>query len=59
MDLTAINRTIRVNLVGPMLAVKYASAPMLEAGEGAIICTASIASIRADCECFNCMWTGL
>ena len=47
-DLTQVERTLRVNLVGPILAVKYASRPMLEAGSGAIICTASIASIRAD-----------
>lgn len=38
---------LRVNLIGPFLAVKYASAAMIPRGRGAIICTASVAGIRS------------
>lgn len=38
---------LRVNLVGPFLAVKYASPHMKARGGGAIICTASVAGLRA------------
>ena len=39
---------LRVNLVGPFLAVKYASGQMRKAGKGgSIICTASVAGLRA------------
>ena len=39
--------TLRVNLIGPFLAVKYA-APRIEArGGGAILCTASVAGLRS------------
>jgi len=38
---------LRVNLIGPFLAVKYASAVMVAAGKGSIICTASVAGIRS------------
>ena len=38
---------LRVNLIGAFLAVKYASIPMIAAGKGAIICTASVAGIRS------------
>ena len=40
---------LRVNTLGPFFAIKYASAAMESAGDGgAIVCTASIAAIRAD-----------
>jgi NAD(P)-dependent dehydrogenase (short-subunit alcohol dehydrogenase family) len=40
---------LRVNLIGPFLAVKLASAQMLKQGTGgSIICTASVAGIRAN-----------
>jgi NAD(P)-dependent dehydrogenase (short-subunit alcohol dehydrogenase family) len=39
--------TLRVNLVGPFLAVKHASPAIRERGGGAIICTASVAGLRA------------
>lgn len=40
---------LRVNLIGPFLAVKLASAQMLkQGGGGSIICTASVAGIRAN-----------
>jgi len=42
-------RCLRVNTLGPFLAIKHASKAMETAEEGgAIICTASIAAIRAD-----------
>lgn len=34
---------LRVNLIGPFLAVKHASAVMIPKGKGSIICTASVA----------------
>jgi NAD(P)-dependent dehydrogenase (short-subunit alcohol dehydrogenase family) len=38
---------LRVNLIGPFLAVKHASAAMIPRGRGSIICTASVAGIRS------------
>ena len=38
---------VRVNLIGPFLAIKYAAPAMKENGGGSIICTASVAGIRA------------
>ena len=38
---------VRVNLVGPFLAVKHATPKMVERGGGAIICTASVAGLRS------------
>src|SRR5436190_18046895 len=38
---------LRVNLIGPFLAVKHASAVMIPTGKGSIICTASVAGIRS------------
>ncbi len=38
---------LRVNLVGPFLAVKHAAPTIAERGGGAIICTASVAGIRS------------
>ena len=38
---------LRVNLIGPFLAVKHASAAMIPRGKGSIICTASVAGIRS------------
>jgi NAD(P)-dependent dehydrogenase (short-subunit alcohol dehydrogenase family) len=39
--------TLRVNLIGPFLAIKYASPEMTRQGKGSIICTASVAGIRS------------
>jgi NAD(P)-dependent dehydrogenase (short-subunit alcohol dehydrogenase family) len=41
------NNVLRVNLIGPFLAVKYASRAMIPRGKGSIICTASVAGIRS------------
>jgi NAD(P)-dependent dehydrogenase (short-subunit alcohol dehydrogenase family) len=38
---------LRINLVGPFLAIKHASAVMRGKGKGSIICTASVAGIRS------------
>ena len=38
---------LRVNLIGPFLAVKHASKVMIPAGKGSIILTASVAGIRS------------
>jgi NAD(P)-dependent dehydrogenase (short-subunit alcohol dehydrogenase family) len=38
---------LRINLIGPFLAIKHAAPAMRENGRGSIICTASVAGIRA------------
>ena len=38
---------LRVNLIGPFLAIKHAGPVMKQRGGGSIICTASVAGIRA------------
>jgi NAD(P)-dependent dehydrogenase (short-subunit alcohol dehydrogenase family) len=38
---------LRVNLIGPFLAIKYSAPHMKQRGGGSIICTASVAGIRA------------
>ena len=38
---------LRVNLIGPWLAVKHGAPAMKERGAGSIICTASVAGLRA------------
>jgi NAD(P)-dependent dehydrogenase (short-subunit alcohol dehydrogenase family) len=38
---------LKVNLVGPFLAIKHASPIMRAAGKGSIICTASVAGLRS------------
>jgi len=38
---------LQVNLVGPFLAIKYAAPHIKERGGGSIICTASVAGLRA------------
>ena len=38
---------LKVNLVGPFLAVKYAAPAIERAGGGAIVCTASVAGLRS------------
>jgi|694.fasta_scaffold106901_2 NAD(P)-dependent dehydrogenase (short-subunit alcohol dehydrogenase family) len=39
---------LRVNLIGPFLALKHAGAHMAAQGRGSIICTASVAGLRAN-----------
>ncbi len=40
--------TLRVNLIGPFLAIKHAAPLMVARGRGSIVCTASIAGLRAN-----------
>ena len=42
-----ITEVLRVNLIGPFLAVKHAAPRIAERGKGAIILTASVAGIRS------------
>jgi NAD(P)-dependent dehydrogenase (short-subunit alcohol dehydrogenase family) len=39
--------TLRINLVGPFLAIKHAAPAIEAAGGGAIVCTASVAGLRS------------
>ena len=39
---------LRINLIGPFLASKHAAPIMLAQGKGSIICTASVAALRAN-----------
>jgi NAD(P)-dependent dehydrogenase (short-subunit alcohol dehydrogenase family) len=39
---------LRVNLIGPFLAIKHAGAHMVKQGAGSIVCTASVAGLRAN-----------
>ena len=38
---------LRINLIGPFLAIKYAAPVLKQGGGGSIICTASVAGLRA------------
>lgn len=38
---------LRINLIGPFLAIKYAAPAMKSRGGGSIICTASVAGLRS------------
>ena len=46
-DAAAWAEILRINLIGPFLAIKYAAPTMKISGGGSIICTASVAGIRA------------
>jgi NAD(P)-dependent dehydrogenase (short-subunit alcohol dehydrogenase family) len=37
---------LRINLIGPYLAIKHAAKAMIPKGQGSIICTASVAGVR-------------
>jgi NAD(P)-dependent dehydrogenase (short-subunit alcohol dehydrogenase family) len=39
---------LRVNLIGPFLAIKHAGPHMVAQGRGSIVCTASVAAIRSN-----------
>jgi NAD(P)-dependent dehydrogenase (short-subunit alcohol dehydrogenase family) len=41
-------RTLRVNAIGTFLCIKHAAASMVAQGHGAIVCTASVAGLRAN-----------
>jgi len=46
-DVTLITEVLRVNLIGPFLAIKHAAPRIAERGKGAIVLTASVAGIRS------------
>lgn len=46
-DVAEWERVLRINLIGPWLAIKHAGRAMAAAGRGSIICTASIAGLRS------------
>lgn len=46
-DVALITEVLRVNLIGPYLAVKHAAPRIAEQGGGAIVLTASVAGIRS------------
>ncbi|MGB8843269.1 MAG: SDR family NAD(P)-dependent oxidoreductase, partial [Aliidongia sp.] len=39
---------LRINLIGPFLAIKHAGPHLVSQGHGSIICTASVAGLRAN-----------
>ena len=45
-DVALITDVLRVNLIGPFLAIKHAAPRIAERGAGAIVLTASVAGIR-------------
>jgi len=46
-------QTLRVNLIGPFLAIKHAAPHLLRQGKGSIVCTASVAGMRANAGAAN------
>ena len=46
-DAAAWAEILRINLIGPFLAIKYAAPAMKQSGGGSIVCTASVAGLRA------------
>ena len=46
-DVALITEVLRVNLIGPLLAIKHAAPEIAKAGGGAIVLTASVAGIRS------------
>ncbi len=46
-DVALITEVLRVNLIGPFLAIKHAASRIAERGGGAIVLTASVAGIRS------------
>jgi len=44
-DVSLWTEVLRVNLIGPFLAIKHAGPHMVAQGHGAIVCTASVAAL--------------
>ncbi len=47
-EVTMFEDILRVNLIGPFLAIKHAAPVMIENGGGSIVCTASVAGLRSN-----------
>jgi NAD(P)-dependent dehydrogenase (short-subunit alcohol dehydrogenase family) len=47
-DASLWQEVLRVNLIGPFLAIKHAGPHLVAQGSGAIVCTASVAGLRAN-----------
>ncbi|HRO59460.1 MAG TPA: SDR family NAD(P)-dependent oxidoreductase [Burkholderiaceae bacterium] len=47
-DVSLWTEVLRVNLIGPFLAIKHAGPHMVEQGHGSIVCTASVAALRSN-----------
>ncbi len=47
-DVALWQEMLRVNLIGPFLAIKHAGKHMVSKGKGSIVCTASVAGLRAN-----------
>ena len=47
-DVSLWTEVLRVNLIGPFLAIKHAGRHMVDQGHGAIVCTASVAALRSN-----------
>jgi NAD(P)-dependent dehydrogenase (short-subunit alcohol dehydrogenase family) len=47
LEATDWHEVLRVNLIGPFLAIKHAGRHMCDAGGGSILCTASVAGLRS------------
>lgn len=47
-DVELWQKVLQVNLIGPFLAIKYATPHMLTQGKGSIVCTASVAGLKAN-----------
>ncbi len=47
-EVSSWTEILRVNLIGPFLAVKHGGRHMVAQGHGAIVCTASVAALRSN-----------
>ncbi|MFT5580303.1 MAG: NAD(P)-dependent dehydrogenase (short-subunit alcohol dehydrogenase family) [Paraglaciecola psychrophila] len=47
-DVALWEQVLRVNLIGPFLAIKHGAPAMVSQGKGSIVCTASVAGLRAN-----------
>ena len=47
-DAESFAEILRTNLIGPFLAIKYAAPHMIAKNKGSIVCTASVAGLRAN-----------
>lgn len=47
-DVSVWQEVLRVNLIGPFLAIKHVGPHLVRQGKGAIVCTASVAALRSN-----------